>query len=80
MTYEAPSDHHDDACRQLRTAEIGRLIPGLTTRELATATNRWCLMLGLHISTEEVAQGTFEDFRLGLGFGSGYDTDYVRRA
>ncbi|MET3769902.1 hypothetical protein ABIB15_002606 [Marisediminicola sp. UYEF4] len=64
--YETPSDSMDDAARILRAEELARIIPGLSSDQLAAVVERWCFMLGSRTSMDDVDRGTFADFRAGL--------------
>lgn len=70
MTYKTPSDSIDDEARARRTEELMRLVPELSTVECVSAVARWSSFFGLRTSMDDVSQGTFADFRTGLGLGN----------
>ncbi|MGO4104698.1 hypothetical protein AB4Y63_12150 [Leifsonia sp. YAF41] len=75
--YKTPSDLIDDERRKRRAEELARLIPGLVPDEVEHAVDRWCSMLGLATSMDDVDRGTFADFRTGLGLGLDGDSTRV---
>jgi hypothetical protein len=75
--YKTPSDLMENERRKRRAEELTRLVPGLTSPQVAHALDRWCSILGSGTSMGEVDRGTFADFRTGVGLGSNGDSARV---
>jgi hypothetical protein len=71
--YKTPSDHANVEARQQQAEELVRILPSLSSDEIADGVNRRCLMLGSGTSMDEVDRGTFAAFRAGKG--RGFDND-----
>lgn len=74
--YKTPSDNANDEARQRRTEELARIVPGLSSDDIARGVDRWCSMLGSGTSMDDVDAGTLADFKIGMG--PGFDNDSVR--